>query len=484
MEIREKVLYALKWGALLKIISQIVTWSATIYVIRLLTPEDYGVMAIATVFVGFAFMINELGLGAAIVQDKNLNEETLRKTYSFILIVNLVLFLLLFFSAEYISIFFDEPRLTLVIQVLSVQFIILAFELIPVALLERELAIKEKSFIQLVAQVSSAMVSLVLAYSGYGVWALVWGSMADAVVRTIGSNIVRPYLKLPSFDFSGMKKIMSFGGYVAGERGVWFFYNEADIFVIGKLLGSSLLGVYAVAMHLSALIMHKTGELIYTISFPAFARIQDEPEKVEKYLFKAVRTMSLLVFPVFIGMSAVADEMVTVLLGENWLAAIPILQILCLVMPLRLMSNLFQPLLQGLGRPGVSLSNLIIVAIIMVIAFVIGAQFGLIGVSLSWLIAFPIAFYISLHRTAKVVKFSAWGVLKEMAWPLMASAVMYASVWIARDVLVSADMLYIWRLLILVSVGGLVYGSMLYLTNRAGYMELIDLVKKRDLTDD
>ncbi len=477
MEIRERVLHAIKWSASTKLLGQVITWGTTIYVIRLLTPEDYGLMAIALLFINFMLMLKELGLGAVIVQKADIEEQLIRKVFGFLLSANFILFLVLLLLAPIIADFFDEPRLVLLVRVLSLQFLIMAFEIVPMALLERELNLKHKSLAQLFGQVAGGVVSLSFALSGYGVWSLVYGALADSVVRTIGMNIAYPFLKLPIFSFKGMKESISFGGFVTGERVMWYFYNQADIFIIGKMLGKELLGIYSVAMHLSSLIMHKTGEVIYTVSFPAFSKVQHDRTKVGEYFLKAARLLSLLVFPIFFGMSAISQEIITVLLGEKWQGAIIVLEILCLVMPLRMISNLLPPMLQGIGKPDLSLYNLTIAVVVMPIAFIIGTNWGLIGISLSWVIAFPLVLFFMLRKSLRMINLRVVDVVVVLLGPFIISILMLLAIHYMRYFFFHEPS-SILNLFILILVGVTVYSSLLVLTNKRGCLELLDLLKK------
>ncbi len=478
MELRNKVLHALKWSAASKLLGQLITWGMTILIIRMLSPEDYGLMAIALLFINFMVMFSELGLGAVIVQRKELDEVILKKIFGLLIIANILLFALLFSSAGSIAWFFEDDRLTLLIQVLALQFLIISFELVPMALLERELELKKKSIVQLIGQVSGGVIALSCAYAGLGVWSLVWAALGDATVRAIGMNIVRPTKIFPSFSFRGMKDALAFGGFVTGERMLWFGYNQSDILIVGKILDKTSLGIYSVSMHLSSLIMYKTGEVLYTVAFPAFAKVQSDKQAVKQYFLKSVRILSICVFPIFFGMAAVAEEMITVLLGEKWLEAIPIFFILCLIMPLRMMSNIFPPLLQGIGKPGISMKNLAVAVIVMPIAFLIGSQWGTIGIAYSWVVAFPIVIVAMVHNCVKEINVTMLEFFREMARPAIVATIMFFCINYLSFLLDSllSDLV---SLILLVLVGGLVYVLFTWVIFRAGFDEVFDLIKNR-----
>jgi O-antigen/teichoic acid export membrane protein len=360
--------------------------------------------------------------------------------------------------------------------VLAFQFIIAAFEIIPVAHLERNLDFKSKSLVSLGASVAGGVLTLFLALADYGVWALIWGNMLVLFLQTVGFNIISPFLHLPIFSLKNMREIASFGGLVTTERAMWFFYTQADIFIVGKLLGKDQLGIYSVAMHLASLIMHKTGGIIYEIAFPSFARANEEPDKVPVYFLKAVRIMSFVTFPLFLGMSSVAPELVAVLLGDTWIMVGDVMAILCLVMPLRMLANLFPPLLQGIGRPDTSVINLLMAVIVMPAAFLVGTLWGIIGVSIAWAIAYPVVFTVMLARSVPLIGISIKQSVMAAAMPALVSIVMYITVIVSKSVMsVEADVV---RLIVSITIGASIYTMLSHYLCRQGFREVFELVRR------
>lgn len=479
MNLGAKIRSAFRWGAGVKLVGQLFMWAITIYVIRLLSPEDYGLMAIAVLFVHFLLLVNELGLGAVLVYRSDLDIDTKRQIYGLIIIINTTFFLLLFWAAPFIAAFFAEEELTLIVRVLSFQFIIAAFGIIPTAYLERNLDFKRKSLIFVGSSVIGGITTLLFAIQDYGVWSLIWGNMIVASLQTIGVNIVSPFPHLPRFALKNMRQVISFGGLVTLERAMWFFYTQADIFIVGKILGKDLLGVYSVAMHLGSIVLNKTAGIIYEIAFPSFSRANKEPGKVAAYFLKGVRLTSFVTFPLFFGMSSVAPELVAVFLGETWTMVGPVLAILCIVMPLRMIANIFPPVLQGIGRPEVSVKNLIVAGIIMPLAFLVGTLWGVIGVSVAWVLVYPIVFLIMLSRSIALLGISMKEVLKITAMPAMVSVIMYMAVILTKSIVnIDGDFVQVARLTISIIVGAIIYLSISFIFFRDGFKEVFELVKR------
>jgi O-antigen/teichoic acid export membrane protein len=476
MDLRKKVLTGLGWSAGARFLGQLITWAITIIVMRLLTPGDYGLMAMAGVFIFFLTLLNELGLGAALIQRQEIDETTLRQTFGMLWVINFSLFLILLLIAPLIGSFFHEQRVVPIIRLLSIQFIMMPFAIIPQSLLTREMNFKGISIIDFVSAIAGSLITLILALSGFGVWSLVWGSMAVVVSRTIGLNVISSYLHIPIFSFKGMAQTITFGGYVTISRILWGFYTQADTFIIGKLLGKELLGFYSVGMTIATLPMEKVSGIINQVAFPAFSRIQNDSQKASSHFLKAVRVMSFLAFPVLWGMSSIAPELVAVLLGDKWKLAVLPFQLLSLVIPIRMISNLMSPAVMGLGRPDIEFFNLLFASVVIPIGILIGVHWGLLGVSLAWVILYPLVFLRYVSRVVRVLEIRMVDVFLAMARPVLGAFIMYAAVMGIRAVL-GTDAEGIWYLVLLIICGAMVYGGMIVTLHRDGFREVWELTR-------
>lgn len=478
MDIRSKVMSALRWSAAARFLGQAVSWAITIMVIRLLTPGDYGLMAMAMVLVSFLVLLNTLGLDAVLVQEKDLDEQMRRQIFGVVIILNTLFFSLLLFGAGTVAAFYGEPALKPIVQVLSVQFLLLIFETLPQSKLERDIDFAQRSIVDFVTLVIGSLTTLVLALVGLGVWALIWGTLATNATRMIGLNLITRNQVWPSFSLRGMRKHLSFGGLVTTDRGLWYFFSESDKFIGGKLLGNHLLGYYAVASQLASLPIQKISGLLNSVAFPAFshAHAHNSVETVRGYLLKATRILGIAAFPVFFGISCTAEPIIASLLGEKWLPAAPLLQLLGVVMPFRLMSNIFPPLLWGVGHPGTSASNFLVAAILMPIAFYAGTRWGVIGLAYAWLCMYPLVFFITALRTCRTVDVGIIDYLLQMARPVAGGMIMYATVYFTQFWVYgsSGEWLYLLQLVV---IGTLTYGTAMFVIDRDGLRETLELIR-------
>jgi len=419
--IGEKVVRGFRWLAVGRFAGQLVTWVVTIFVIRILSPEDYGLMAMATVVVGFLSLFDEMGMGAAIIQQEEIDRHQVAQVFGVVLLINFGAFLLVLLLAKSIAQFFNEPRLVTITWALSVQFPLLALQVVPDAIIRRRMDFRGKSIVSFTSMIAGSFVTLGFALADFGVWSLVYGNIVTVVIRTIGFNIVAAYFCWPSFNFSGLRRIVTFGGQVTLERVLWFIYSQADIFLVGRVLGKELLGFYSVAIHLASLPMSKLGALLNEISFSGFSRIQSDPQQVSSQLRKATSVVAFFAFPVFFGLSATAPEIVSVILGEKWIPSTVPLQLLSLVIPLRMLDLVIPTALMATGRAGISVGNAAIAAVILPVSFLIGLNWGLVGVCYAWIAGYSLYYCLSMFRSLPALGVSLGGYLATVT-PIAASA--------------------------------------------------------------
>jgi teichuronic acid exporter len=477
MSLRSQALSGFRWTASVRLLSQVITWAITLIVIRLLTPADYGLLAMATVFVSVLAMFSEMGLGAAVVQKSDVDTPLLRRVFGVVLAIHFFLAASLALSAPVIAAFYGEPRVIPVIRVLSLQFVLAGFAVIPDAQLQRRMEFRNRSLLDLSGAIIASLTTLAMAFSGAGVWALVTGSLFSQAWKTIGINWLSPFLYWPDFSMRGMRSLLRFGGQVAASQLFWMFFSQVDILLCAKLLGKEVLGFYSVAMHLASLPNQRISGLVNQVAFPAFSSMQHDIERVGTNMLAGIRILSFFAFPVLWGVSSVAPEIVEVVLGSRWASAAIPLQVLGLVMPLRMMGNFVQVAMQGIGRSNIVLRNAITAAAIAPIIFFAGIYWGgLLGLSLAWLVVSPFVFLQGALRGLPVLGLRFKMLLLAMMPAASASLVMYGAV-VALGYLPVLAHEGALRLCALVSMGALAYVLASIVLNRKGAQEVIAMLR-------
>ena len=240
----QQVIHALKWNAIGRFSAQVVTWAITLLVMRLLAPADYGLMGLAIMMTGFFALFNDLGATSALIQKREIDNSLLRNFYGLLLLSNCILYIIIFAGAPYFAAFFNQPQLIDVVRVCGIILPIGALAAIPSALLQRELRFKSISLVDLASTITGSATTLLLAYSGFGVWSLVFGICFTRVLATIILLKLTSFRLLPGFDFIGLRSVLSFGMKMSAAQIVWYIGGNIDGILIGRILGNDALGLF------------------------------------------------------------------------------------------------------------------------------------------------------------------------------------------------------------------------------------------------
>jgi len=475
--IRSRVLSALRWSAAARFSGQAITWAVTIVVIRLLTPEDYGLMSMATVLTGFAYLINEIGVIPALIQMKTPSDYVIRQIYAVVISTNILFFFALYAAAPLVASFFSDERLVPITRVLSGQLLIGAFGSVPTALLQREIKFKEIARVEFLAMVLASLMTLAFAWNDAGVWSLVAGSVTIVFVRTVGILLACKFRMLPLFRFEGLGPVFKFGANITGQKILYYFNRQIDVVLVGKLLGDHALGLYSVAYQLATLPMRKIMTLVTDVAFPAYSRIQDDVQKAREYFLLSVEIAALVFFPILWGLSSVSDDFVIVFLGEKWRSAAIVLQLICLIVSVRVVAALLGPLVVGIGRPDIGLRNVITNSIVFPVAVVAGIPWGLLGVCVGVMGAHLLALTINFGRSLPLFNSSRRELFGVIARPMYASLIMYVSVISAR-IFLFANMSPGQRLVVLIVLGIVIYSALTILINRDVAIRTFNLLRR------
>lgn len=433
MTLKADVLRGLKWTAGAKFGGQLITWAITIFVMRLLAPADYGLVAMASVFIVFMNLLAEAGLGPAMVQSAAISTGELRQAFGIFLIINWTLCALLNLCAPLMAGFHQAPQLADVLRVLSVQFVFTPLAVVSEVLLQRQLDYKKRSLVDFSSAVVASVATLLLALVHGGVWALVFGNLTATVWRTLLVNWIAPFRHWPSFSLSGMRRLLSFGGKVTASRFLWLVFTQVDVVIVGRMLGSEALGMYSVAMHLASMPVQRVSSILNQVAFPAFARHQHERARIASQLLKAIGLVSFVAFPVLWGMSSTAPELVRALLGPGWGPAVLPLQVLALVMPFRAVVGFLPTVIDAVGRPGAALRNVALACAVMPPALCLGTAWGMDGVACAWALAYPVVLLFNTRRMVAVIGLGLADVARHLAPSMLCAALMAAAVWMVQQ---------------------------------------------------
>ena len=434
--LKTKTIKGIIWTGISNFGQQGIQFVVTIILARLLTPKDFGIVGIASIFIGLAALINQLGIGSAIVQRKDLEETHLSSAFWANIVMGIILCLLTIFSAPFIASFFKNPHVTKVLQVLSLIFILGSLRIVPNSLLIRDLFFNKLAYINISALLISGFVSITLAISGYGVWSLVWGRLSNVIMGFMLIWLFVSWRPSFYFNFKKFKELFSFGINVLGTNFVTYLQKNSDYFIVGKCLGASSLGIYTMAYNMVTLPQRKLSTIITSVAFPAFSKIQDNPGGIRKGFFIMISSISFVTFPMLAGLCAVAPDFVKLVLGDKWISAIKPIQILCLPGALYSIGTTVGSVFYAKGRPDLEFKCDIISSCILIPFLLIGVHYGVIGICFALLISSIIGFFIYFGVLSRLIKINLLQIFRVLLPQTVTSILMFTAVVSLRLILI------------------------------------------------
>jgi O-antigen/teichoic acid export membrane protein len=466
---------ALIWRSGAQIVGQIITWGATFLVIRILDPHDYGLFAMTQVVLSVLNMLNGAGLASGLIQKPDANERTIRQLYGMLIALNFGLGALQFVTAPLVAAYFHQPIVADLLRVQALLYLTTPFVAFPYALLARAIDFKQQAKVYFLSSIAGALTALVGAYAGLGVWTLVAAPAALYITRAIGMTRVSGHHYRPLFDFRGAGALAKFGGLMAAGQFFWVLQSQADVFIAGRVLAPSVLGLYTTGLFLTQILVSKFVPAINDVAFSIYARMQDDPEAVAKGFVRSARMVMLAAMPFYVGLAVTAEPLVATVLGAKWIEAAPLVRLLALAMPAMTLQVLFSPACSAMGRPGIGVHTGAVGAVLLPIAFLIGLKWGVTGLSASWFFSWAIYLVITAWWVLPVLGLSGGALARAVAPTVTASLAMGALVLLVKSALppLAAQV----ELAVLVLIGGATYFGWLYLLSRDTLLEAMSMVR-------
>lgn len=474
-----KVRSAVIWRSGTQILGQLVSWVSTFLVIRILSPDDYGMVAMTGAVMLFLSLVNGYSFANALIQRESVSERELRQLFAILILLNAALCIAQLIAAPFAAAYYREPMVAdlLYAQALiypSTPFIVLAY-----TILSREMEFRRQAQVNILATIISAATAITGALVGWGVWTLVVAPLVMVYVRAIGTTIVARSWMWPDFRFDGAGHIVRFGSFVLVGQLFWFVQSQSDIFIVGRVYDAYELGIYSTALFLAQLFLNKVVPPLNEVAFSAYSRIREHDGNVAGAFLQSARLIMFIALPVFIGMAATAEPLVLVALGEKWAGTIALVAPLALAMPFKTMLSLLGPACNANDRPEIPTRNSIAGAVVMPVAFLIGLNWGLPGITYAWIAGFAAVLAIALYWTLPAIEIPLGNLVKALQPPVVAAFVMGLAVYIVGHLLDAGVVGPIVRLLAMVGTGGVTYLGWLYLFERASLREIIAIVINR-----
>lgn len=471
--LRSKTLQGLFWSFLERIGQQGIQFIILIILARLLLPEQFGLIAMLTIFMAIAQTFINSGFGQALIQKKDTTHIDECSIFYFNILVSFLAAGLLCLAAPWISAFYDQPLLTPLTRVLSLNLIINAFGLVQTTLLTKHIDFKTQLKVSMIATFLSGTIGVTMAFKGFGVWSLVAQSLCSNLFRTAllwFFNTWRPSLV---FSPRVLREMFGFGSrlLVAGLSDTIF--QNIYLVVIGKLFSPAALGFYSRAKAIQQIPTANFSSIISRVAFPVFSTIQDDSNRLKGGMRKAVTTMAFVNFPLMIGLALVAKPLVLVLLTEKWAPCIPYLQLLCVVGMLWPLHVINLNVLVAIGRSDLLLWLEVLKKIIIVISIVVTYRWGIIAMIYGQIVVSVICYYLNSYYTGKLINYPIKEQVFDFAPYLAMSAVMGIGVYSVQLLVFSSN---VALLVSQISIGVVAYCVLCICFRLGAFMELRNML--------
>ena len=471
-----KVRAAVIWRSGSQILAQLVQWAATFLVIRILQPADYGLYAMTGVVLAFLNLLNGYSLASGLIRQPSVTRLEVRQLFGMLILLNAALALVQVAAAPWIAEWYRQPAVATMLRIQALLYLATPFIALPYALLAREMDFAKQARVNIVAALAGAAAALGGALAGWGVWTLVWAPLALFGVRAVGMTLAARSLVWPSFRFAGAGTLARFGAIAAAGQFFWWMQAQADVVIAGRALSAQGVGLYTTALFLAQIFQNKVVPPLNEVAFSAYARLQEEPGAVGRAFLRSAGAIMAAALPVYLGMAAVAEPLVHVMLGEHWAGAAPVVRLLACAMPFMTLYVLMPPASDAIGRPGIGVRASVIGAVVLPAAYLLGVHWGLIGLAAAWLVTYPVMLVVLAWQVLPAIGVSARALVRAVAPAAQAAVAMAAAVTLADRLLPETGPAL--RLLLLAGFGAGLYAGWLLAFARPTVAELRALIRR------
>lgn len=455
--------------------AQLVTFIVSIVLARILTPSDYGTIALVTVFTTILQVFIDSGLSTALIQKKDADDLDFSSVFYFNFVICIILYLIMFVSAPFIADFYKDSSLVSIVRVISLTLIISGVKGVQQSYVSRHMLFKRFFFSTLGGTIFSAVLGIIMAYAGFGVWAIVFQQLSNNAIDTLILWITVKWRPIKKFSWSRLKNLLSFGWKMLASSLLDTVYNNLRNMIIGKLYTSADLAFYNQGDRFPKLIVTNINTSIDSVLLPTMSNEQDNHVRVKDMTRRAIKISTYIMAPLMIGLAFCAKPIVQIVLTDKWLPCIPYLQIFCI-------SYLFWPIhtanlnaIKAMGRSDLFLKLEVIKKFIGMILLLITMNISVMAMAYSLLISGLISQVINSWPNRYLLKYSYIDQIKDILPNIVMALIMggfvYFISYLNLPILVS--------LVVQILSGGIIYLILSILTKNDSFIYLINILKSR-----
>lgn len=427
--LKKKTVHGVVWSFADNIANSGIAFLVGLVLARLLTPAEYGIMAVITIFIAIANTLIDSGFSNALIRKKNVERIDYSTIFYFNLGVSIVLYIILYIASPGVSLFFKEPLLVEVSRGIGWILIVNALGIIPQTILTKNIDFKTQTKVSLISSLTSGSIGMGMAFYGMGVWSLVGQQLSRQLLNTIFLWFFCRWL--PSWEFSirSFKEMFGFGSKLLVTGLIDTTYKNIYYFVIGRFYSSAQLGQYTRAEQFKNIFSSNLTAVVQRVSYPVLSSIQNEPERLKEGYRRVVKITMLVTFACMLGLAAVARPLIVILIGEKWLPAVAMLQIICFSGMLYPLHAINLNILQVKGRSDLFLKLEILKKIIAVIPITVGIFCGIEYMLWGSVLTSFLFFFLNSYYSASLINYPTWSQIKDALPTLIVSIITATIMW-------------------------------------------------------
>lgn len=472
---KTKILSSLFWKFAERIGAQGVNLIVSIVLARILAPEDYGIVALVTIFITISNVFIETGLPTALIQKKDADDLDFSSVFYCNIIMSVIIYIIIFFASPFIAHFYNNEQLSPVLRVLAITVLIAGLKSVQNAYVSRKMIFKKFFICTSIGTIGSAILGIYMAYKGFGVWALVAQQLTNTIVDTVMLWITVKWRPIAKFSFYRLKQLFKFGWKMLCSGLIDAIYNELYGLAIGKIYKPEQLAYYNRANQFPKVITVNIDGSISSVMLPALSNEQDNKEKLKNMMRRAIKTSSFLLFPMMFGLAAVTEPLIKIILTDKWLPAVPLMQLLCFSYMLWPIHTINLQAISAMGKSDIFLKLEIIKKIIGVIALVISIPFGIKFMVVMKIVTSIISSFINSYPNKKLLNYSFIEQWKDIANSFIISIIMIIVVNMINCIELN---LYI-QLVLQIIVGIVTYIVLAYILKNESLTYIKENIEKR-----
>ena len=412
--LKNKTVKGVGWSFADNIFNQGITFLVGLVLARLLTPEEYGLIGIITIFIAVFNSIVDSGFSNALIRKSDAKEIDYNTVFISNMVLSVILFFAMFFSASAIAKFFNQPQLLPLTKVMSSVVIINAFAIIQRTILVKKVDFKTQTKVSLIASISSGAVGIGMAFAGYGVWSLVGQQISRQLLNSLFLWVFSKWYPRLQFSYQSFKQLFGFGWKLLVSGLIDTVWKEIYQVVIGKYYSAETLGQYTRARQFGTIFSSNLTTVVQRVSYPILSEIQDDRTRLKFAYKKVIKVTMLVTFCCMLGLAAIAEPMIVTLIGDQWLPAVPFLQIICFNMMLYPLHAINLNMLQVQGRSDLFLKLEIIKKIIAVGPLLLGIFVNIYWMLFGSVITGFISYYLNAFYSGSFLDYSIKEQIKDI----------------------------------------------------------------------